>query len=169
MTFGLGGHVTLWLAISPQLNMLRRLIHQNIGNWISSKKMCILTIPWYVFCDIFAFLSCPTFLFCRVYIDCLNAFVTISKRFKRQNMTYISLTHLSIYPPLRLHSDRDARPALPGYSPTTCRLLRAACADLSHASACVTSVTVSYISATTIITGVRIPISWNEEFFFSSI
>ena len=32
VTFGLGGHVTLWLAISPQLNILRRLTHQNIGN-----------------------------------------------------------------------------------------------------------------------------------------
>ena len=31
--------------------------------------MCILTKPLYVFCYIFAFLSCITFFFCRVYLN----------------------------------------------------------------------------------------------------
>ena len=53
---------------------MRRLTYQNIGNWISFKKICISSKLWYVFCDIFAFLSCTTFFFAE-YIIIHKAYV----------------------------------------------------------------------------------------------
>ena len=61
--FWFGGHITLWLAISSSLNILRRLTFQMIGNWISFKNMCISTISRYVFCDTFVFFKLFHFLF----------------------------------------------------------------------------------------------------------
>ena len=50
VTFGLWGHVTFWLAISPPLNILRPLTHEKIGNWISFRNMCIVHINYIMKC-----------------------------------------------------------------------------------------------------------------------
>ena len=50
------------------------------------------TNPWYVFCDIFAFLSCPTFFFCRVYVKVLVYY-------RRFRFLLLTAAHLIDYAP----------------------------------------------------------------------